>query len=252
MRAESLADIAGRRNRIGIAVRSLRIHVDQAHLHRAERILQLAFAAVAFVAKPSPLRPPVEFFRFPDVGAAAAEAKRLKAHRLQCDVAGKNHEVGPGDLPAVLLLDRPQQAARLVQVRVVGPAIERREALLAGAGAAAAVGDAVRARAVPCHADEQAAVVTEVGWPPVLRVGHQRTQVLDHRIEIKALEFLRIVERLAHRVGQGRMLVESLKVQLVRPPVTIRPAYTSRVHDRALAGTRVSGCAHLSLHSWLR
>jgi hypothetical protein len=48
------------------------------------------------------------------------------------------------------------------------------------------------------------------------------------------------------------MLVESLKVQLVRPPVTVRPAYTSRVHDWAFAGTRVSGSAHLSLHSWLQ
>jgi hypothetical protein len=46
------------------------------------------------------------------------------------DVAGEDHQVGPGDLVAVLLLDRPEQAARLVEVAVVRPAVERREALL--------------------------------------------------------------------------------------------------------------------------
>ena len=42
--------------------------------------------------------------------------------------ARENHEVGPGDLPAVFLLDRPQQPWRLVEVRLVRPAIERRSA----------------------------------------------------------------------------------------------------------------------------
>src|SRR5262249_17954033 len=37
-----------------------------------------------------------------------------------------------------------------------------RNTLLAGAGAAAAVGDAVRARAVPRHTDEQSSIVAEV------------------------------------------------------------------------------------------
>ena len=87
-------------------------------------------------------------------------------------------EVGPGDLAAVLLLDRPEEAARLVEADVVGPAVERREALLAAARAAAAVTDAIGAGAVPGHADEEAAVVAEVGRPPLLRVGHQRVQVL--------------------------------------------------------------------------
>ena len=100
---------------------------------------------------------------------AAAEAERLEAHRLQGDVAGEDHQVGPRDLPAVLLLDRPEQAAGLVEVRVVGPAVERGEALRAGAGAAAAVVDAVGAGAVPRHADEERAVVAVVGRPPVLR-----------------------------------------------------------------------------------
>src|SRR2546425_8334322 len=77
-------------------------------------------------------------------------------------------------LPAILLLDRPKQPARLVEADVVGPAVEGRKALLAGSGAAATVADAIRAGGVPCHADEQRSVVAEVRRPPVLRVRHQR------------------------------------------------------------------------------
>jgi hypothetical protein len=111
----------------------------------------------------------------------------LKPIGLQRDVAGEDHQVGPRDLAAVLLLDRPEQAARLVEVAVVGPAVERREALRAGAGAAAAVGDAVGAGAVPGHADEQRAVVAVVGRPPVLRVGHQRGEVGFTAREVEAI-----------------------------------------------------------------
>jgi len=68
----------------------------------------LAFAAIAFVAEPSPFGTPVELFGFPHIGASAAETEGLKAHRLQCDVAGEDHQIGPGELPAIFLLDRPQ------------------------------------------------------------------------------------------------------------------------------------------------
>src|ERR1019366_5164131 len=60
-----------------------------------------------------------------------------------------------------------EQAARLVEVHVVRPAIERCEALLPSPGAAAAIADAVRACTVPRHADEQPSVVPEVGRPPI-------------------------------------------------------------------------------------
>ena len=42
MRREGLADVARRGDRIGIAVRAFRVHVDQAHLHGRERILEIA------------------------------------------------------------------------------------------------------------------------------------------------------------------------------------------------------------------
>ena len=221
---ERLADVLGGGERIRLAVRPFRIDVDQTHLHRAERIFELAVAAVALVREPLAFGAPVDVLvGLPDIRAAAAETERLEAHRFEGDVARENHKVGPGDFPAVFLLDRPQQPARLVEARVVRPAVERREALLAVSGAAAAVTDAVRAGAVPRHPNEQTAVVAKVGRPPILRVRHQGMKVLDHGIQVEALEFLGVVERLAHRIGQGRVLVENLEVQLVRPPVTVHP-----------------------------
>ena len=74
---------------------------------------------------------------------------------------------------------------------------------------------------MPRHADEERPVVAEVGRPPLLRVRHQGMQVLDHGIEVEAFEFLGVVERLAHRIGQGGVLVET-EVQLVRPPVAVQ------------------------------
>src|SRR5690242_20492793 len=137
---EGLADIFGRRDWIGLAVRPFRIDVDEAHLDGAERLGELAFAAVAFIAEPGPFGTPVEFFRLPHIGASAAETEGFKTHRLERDIAGEDHQIGPRELPAVFLLDRPQQPACLVEIGIVGPAIERREALLSGAGAAAPIG----------------------------------------------------------------------------------------------------------------
>src|SRR5690606_27212088 len=112
-------------------------------------------AGVAFVTgQPGGLAAPVDvLIRFPGVFAAGAEAEGTEAARLQRDVAGEDHQVGPGNLLPVLLLDRPQQAPGLVQAAVVRPGIERGEALLAAAAAATAVAAAVGAGAVPGHAD---------------------------------------------------------------------------------------------------
>src|SRR5581483_1440672 len=128
----------------------------QAHLHCTERILQLAIPAVALVFQPLAFRAPEDIsFRFPGIFTSPAEAESLEAHRFQCDVSGENHEVSPGDLAAIFLLNRPQQPARLVKVDVIRPAVQRCKALLPGAGPAAAVTDAIRARAVPRHTYQQ-------------------------------------------------------------------------------------------------
>src|ERR1019366_2321156 len=136
---------------------------NQAHLNRGQGIREITVAAVALVRQPLALGTPIDVLSgFPDVLAPAAETERLKAHRLEGDVACENHEVGPGDFPPILLLDRPQQSARLVEVHVVRPAIKGRKTLCAGSGPAAAIADAVRARAVPRHTNEK--------WPIVAKV----------------------------------------------------------------------------------
>ena len=183
--AEGLADVAGGEQRVGVAVGALGVDVDQPHLDGPEVVGQLAVAAVALVAEPGVLGPPDDLLGLPDVLAAEAEAEGLEPHVLEGDVAGEHEQVGPRDLPAVLLLHRPQQAAGLVEVGVVGPAVQRSEPLRAVPGAAASVGDPVRAGGVPAHPDEERAVVAEVGRPPVLRGPHDLDDVLLERVDVE-------------------------------------------------------------------
>src|SRR5690606_25316713 len=98
------------------------------------------------------------------------------------------------------------------------------EPKLPRAGAAATVVNTIGARAVPGHADEQTAVVAEVGRPPVLRVGHDRLDVLLDLIEVEAQELLRIVEVPPHRIAGGMPRVQAGQVQLLGPPLAARPA----------------------------
>ena len=219
---ERLADVAGSGERVGVAVGAFRIDIDQAHLHRAERVIEFAVAGVALVAEPLGLRSPVDVLRrLPDVRATAGEPEGLEARRLQRAVSGEDHEVGPGDFLAVLLLERPEQKPGLVEVGVVGPAVERREPERPEARAAASVVDAVGARAVPGHADEERAVGAEVGGPPVLRRRHEREDLFLQRLQIDFLEFFGVVERRVGRVGERRVLAQNIQLELVRPPVAV-------------------------------
>src|SRR5947209_2985041 len=54
-------------------------------------------------------------------------------------------------------------------------------------------------------------------------------QVLDHGVQIQALELLSVIERLSHRIGHGRVLVQDLQVELVRPQARIRRGPSHRV-----------------------
>ena len=62
---EGFADVLGRRDRVRVAVRSFRVDVDETHLHGAERLRELTFAAVAFVAQPRAFGTPVRALRAP-------------------------------------------------------------------------------------------------------------------------------------------------------------------------------------------
>src|ERR1019366_8539914 len=97
--------------------------------------------------------------------APTAKTEGLESHRLQRDVTGQDHQVGPGYLPAVLLLDRPQQPASLVEAHVVRPAVEGRKPLCPVTRAASTVGDTVRAGAMPRHPDEERPIMAVVCGP---------------------------------------------------------------------------------------
>ncbi|MNE34152.1 hypothetical protein D3C80_1278620 [compost metagenome] len=242
---EGIADVAGRGERIGIAVRAFRIDIDKAHLHCTERFGKLTFAAVTLVAQPGAFRPPIKLFRLPYVCTAAGKTEGLEAHRFQRDIAGQDHQVGPRYAVAVFLLDRPQEAASLIEVDVIGPAVERCKTLLPHAGATSAIGDAIGAGAVPGHTDEETTVMAEIGRPPVLAIGHQRVEILFQRDKIKFLELFGIIEGLAHRVGKRGMGVKDLYVQMAGPPVTVR---TSTRRAAVGDGTLTTVFARLGIH----
>ena len=222
--AERLADVLRRRNRIAVGVRTFGVHVNEPHLHRGERPFQLALLvpAVAIGLEPLLLGAPIDRIRLPRVRTAAAEAQGLEAHLLERNIARQHHEVAPREPAAILLLDRPEQAPRLVEIGVVRPRIERLEALLAARTAAAPVDRAIGARAVPGHADEERAIVAIVRRPPRLRRRQHLRDIRLHRLQIEAEERLRIVEVRAIRARQ-RVLVlpQRREIELVGPPVLV-------------------------------
>src|SRR5215211_31745 len=64
---ERLSDVPSCGQRVRGAVWALRVHVDEAHLNRAERPLELPVAAVALISEPGVLRAPEDLLRLPDV-----------------------------------------------------------------------------------------------------------------------------------------------------------------------------------------
>ena len=185
---ERLANVLRCKSRVRVAARPLGIHVDQAHVIGGERSLEFSPGGVALVSEPCVLSPPDDLVGLPDVGAPEPEAECLEPHRFIGHIAGEDDEISPGDLAAVLLFDRPQQPAGLVEVRVVRPAVERGKALSTLAATAASVGDAVRSRGMPAHPDEQRPIMAVVGRPPVLRCCHQRDEVALQRLDVQRLE----------------------------------------------------------------
>ena len=217
---ESFANILGTGEWVGVAVRTLRIHINQTHLNRGKGMGEIALTTVPAVAQPISLDAPIDvFFRRPDVSTATTETERSATHGFDGDIASQNQQIGPADIPAIFLLDRPQQATRLVQIAIIGPAVQRRKTLRTRATATTTICGSVGAGSVPCHADEKRTIMPIIGWPPLLRVGHETMQILLQRLVIKRIERLGIVKIRIHRICLGRMLVQDVEIELVRPPI---------------------------------
>ena len=74
---EGFADIDRRGDRIGIAVGTFGIDVNQPHLHGGQRIFEIPVAGVAFVTQPGLLGAPIDvLIRLPDVLATASQNRR--------------------------------------------------------------------------------------------------------------------------------------------------------------------------------
>ena len=171
---EGLPDVLSAEQGVWVRVRALWVDVDEAHLHGSQWVLQvLPGIAIPVVAEPLILAPPVDVvLRVPDVRPPATKAQHGSTHGLDRDLPSENQQVCPANAVAVLLLDRPEESSGLVEVPIVGPAVEGCESLGPRGATAPAVAGPVGARCVPCHSDEEGAIVTVVCRPPVLAVGH--------------------------------------------------------------------------------
>ena len=166
---KGFTDVTGRSHRVRLAIRAFRIDIDQAHLHSGKRVFKLTVTRITLVTQPGVLSAPIDvFFRLEHIYASAGEAECLEAHRFQRAVAGKDHQIRPGQRITIFLLDGPQETTRLIEVRVVRPAVQRGKTQRPCTGAAAAVTSPICAGAMPCHADEEWPVMAIVCRPPLL------------------------------------------------------------------------------------
>ena len=94
--AKRLADVVRGKDRIGVAIGSLWIHVDEPHLDCRQWVFKLAVSLVPLVGKPFFLCSPVHvFLRLPHIRTPTAESEGFKAHGLERHVAGKDHQIRP-------------------------------------------------------------------------------------------------------------------------------------------------------------
>ena len=210
--------------RIRVAVDAFGVHVDQPHVGgrqrrmHARRVVKVVEALLA-IGQPLGLCSPVDvLLRVPDILSPKGKSEGLQAHGFIGDIAGQNDQVCPGNLVPVLLLNRPQQPPRLVQIDVIRPRVQRRKALVARPSATATIRQPVGACGMPSHADHQPAIVAPIGWPPVLAVRHQRRQVLLQRLDIELFQFVSVVEVRPHGVRLLIVLMQDVQVECVGPP----------------------------------
>ena len=71
--------------------------------------------------------------------------------------------------------------------------------------------------------------MAEIRRPPVLGVGHQRSEVFLQCLVVELLEFLGIVEVCTERVLSGVVLAQDVGPELIGPPVDILGAAASNI-----------------------
>jgi len=74
---------------------------------------------------------------------------------------------------------------------------------------------------MPGHTDEKRTIMTVIGRPPVLRIGHQGVEIFLYRRVIELLKGLGIGKIRVHRIGHRGILMQDPEIELVRPPFAI-------------------------------
>jgi hypothetical protein len=77
--------------------------------------------------------------------------------------------------------------------------------------------------------------MAEVSGPPILRIGHDCSEIFFDCGKIEALEFFGIVEVPAHGIGLGRVLVQKIDLEMIGPPVANGPRIAGGVVNRAFS-----------------
>ena len=215
---KGLADIMCGEHRVGIAVGAFGVHINQTHLYRGEAVTKLATFGIALIGQHLCLGTPVDPLGLPIVRAAARKTKGFEAHVFHGHITGEDHQVCPGDLIAILLLDRPQQTAGLVEVAVVRPAVQWLEPLLTAIGATTTIRGAVGAGAVPGHTNKERTIVPVISGPPRLRGGQRLVDISLELLKIQPRELGRVVKIGPQRVGAALVLTQGRQIQTGRPP----------------------------------
>ena len=80
-------------------------------------------------------------------------------------------------------------------------------------------------------ADKETTVMTKVGRPPFLGVGHDGIDVLLEGLVVDRFKGLGIVEVSAKWIGDGSLLAENIELQRIGPPVTVSHATAASVGE---------------------
>ena len=177
---------------------------------------------------------PVHPLGLPVVSAATGKAECLETHVFHGDITCQHHEICPGNLVAVFLLDGPKQASRLVEVAIIRPAVQRLEALLTTVCTAATVRSAIRASTVPSHANKEGAIVAVIRGPPWLRSGQGIVDIRLERFKIKPRKLCGIIEISIHGICTAFVLSQRRQVKAGWPPglCALRRTARHRFHNR--------------------
>mmetsp|Transcript_19631 Transcript_19631/g.52085 ORF Transcript_19631/g.52085 Transcript_19631/m.52085 type:complete len:291 (+) Transcript_19631:1529-2401(+) len=241
--AERLPDMPRRQQRVRNAVRALGIHVDQRLHDGRQRLLQVLrrlgqpFEGVGGA-------PVHVVLAAPAVDPAPHEPEGLEAHVLHSHVAHEHQKIGPRKLLPVLLLDRPQETARLVQVAVVVPGIQGIEAHVSAVRPPTAIRGPIRSGLVPGEAHHERAVVAPVSGPPRLGVLEGGRDVLLHLRQVQRREQRHIL--LARQAVVDR--VQDLEVELLG--TVVHPVLHGQEGALAAGGVAalVLGAVHQGAH----